>query len=88
MTTETVALLTVNTLKGMYQFTRLLFGVAAKPATPAIFQCFKDTTFSGRFDMCATLDDIVLRSAITEAHPSWLEVALGRHKNRPPKFEF
>lgn len=41
VTPEMVAVLTMNTLKGLYKIKRLPFGVTA---TPAIFQRFMETT--------------------------------------------
>ena len=66
---------TVNTHMGLYQYTRVLFGIA--PA-PALFQCNMDTILQGIPNTICYLDDILVTGTSTEAHLNNLTKVLKR----------
>ena len=67
-------LVTVNTYKGLYRYTRLPFGVAS---APAIFQKTMDTVLQGLPKVICYLDDILVTGS-TEEHLSNIEKVLQR----------
>ena len=71
-------LLTINTHKGLYQYTRLPFGVAS---APAIFQQAMDTILSGVPGMVCYIDNILVTGKDTEEHLSNLEEVFRRLAN-------
>ena len=56
---------TINTHKGLYQYTRLPFGIAS---APALFQKMMDTLLQGIPHMSCFLDDIIVTGANDEEH--------------------
>ena len=56
-------LLTVNTHRGLFQFTRLPFGVKR---APAIFQLIMDTMLTGVEGAAAYLDDIIVAGKLKQ----------------------
>ena len=63
---------TINTHKGLYQYTRLPFGIAS---APAVFQRTMDTILQGIDGVACYIDDIIMT---TEEHLEHLEEVL-RH---------
>ena len=57
--------LTVNTIKGLYQYNRLPFGVAS---APAIFQRSMDTLLQGLPGVSVYLDDVLVTGSSIEEH--------------------
>ena len=72
---ESRKLVTINTHKGLYRYTRLPFGIA--PA-PAIFQKTMDTILQGLPRVICYIDDILLTGSTDEEHYSNLEEVLKR----------
>ena len=72
---ESKAFLTINTQKGLYQYTRLAFGVAS---APALFQSAMDQILVGIPKVVCYLDDILVTGATDEEHLSNLEAVLKR----------
>ena len=66
---------TVNTHQGLYQYTRLPFGVAS---APAIFQRLMDTILQGVPGVICYIDDILVTGASEEDHLRNLEEVLRR----------
>ena len=69
---------TINTQKGLFQYTRLAFGVSS---APAIFQRIMDNLLQGIPQVCVYLDDILVTGKSTEEHLKNLEEVLSRLKN-------
>lgn len=69
---------TINTQKGLFQYTRLPFGVSS---APAIFQRTMDNLLQGIPQVCVYLDDILVTGKSTEEHLKNLEEVLSRLKN-------
>ena len=61
---------TINTHKGLYQYTRLPFGIAS---APAIFQKTMDTILQGIPHVCCYLDDILVTGKDDAEHLQVLE---------------
>ena len=55
----------INTQKGLFQYIRLPFGVAA---VPAIFQCTVELILRGLPHVCVYLDDILVTGESEAAH--------------------
>ena len=66
---------TINTLQGLYQYTRLPFGVAS---APAVFQRIMDTILQGIEGVACYIDDIIITGKSDEEHLSHLEEVLKR----------
>ena len=66
---------TVNTQKGLYQYTRLPFGVAS---APSIFQRTMDSLLQGIPKVCIYLDDILITGATEAEHLHNLQEVLNR----------
>jgi transposase InsO family protein len=58
-------LVTINTLKGLYRYTRLPFGVAS---SPAIWQKFIEQVINGLDHTCAIMDDVLVSGVDDEDH--------------------
>ena len=69
---------TINTQKGLFQYTRLPFGVSS---APAIFQRTMDNLLQGIPQVCVYLDDILVTGKSTEEHLKNLDEVLSRLKN-------
>ena len=69
---------TINTQKGLFQYTRLPFGVSS---APAIFQRTMDNLLQGIPQVCVYLDDILVTGKSTEEHFKNLEEVLSILKN-------
>ncbi|MDD9817031.1 MAG: reverse transcriptase domain-containing protein, partial [Gammaproteobacteria bacterium] len=68
-------LVTINTHKGLYQFTRLPFGIAS---APALFQRAMDTILQGIPHVLCYIDDILITGRTEEEHLHNLEEVLKR----------
>ena len=66
---------TINTTKGLFQYVRLPFGVAA---APAIFQRTMETVLQGIPNTCVYLDDILITGESDEQHLETLDKVLSR----------
>ena len=66
---------TINTQKGLYQYTRLPFGVAS---APSIFQRTMDNLLQGIPKVCIYLDDILITGATEAEHLHNLQEVLNR----------
>ena len=66
---------TVNTHQGLYQYTRLPFGVAS---APAIFQRLMDTILQGISGVICYLDDILITGTTEDDHLHTLGIVLER----------
>ena len=66
---------TINTHKGLYQYTRLPFGIAS---APAVFQRTMDTILQGIDGVACYIDDIIITGKTTEEHLEHLEEVLRR----------
>ena len=64
---------TINTHKGLYQYTCLPFGIAS---APTIFQRTMDTILQGLEGVAWYIDDIIITGKITEEHLKHLEEVL------------
>ncbi len=62
---------TINTHRGLYQFTRLPFGVAS---APALFQRVMDTVLQGSDKTICYIDDILVTGSSKEEHLQNVEV--------------
>ena len=66
---------TINTHRGLYQYTRLPFGVAS---APALFQKVMDTVLQGLDKVICYLDDILITGSSEEEHLQNVEKVLQR----------
>ena len=66
---------TINTHRGLYELTRLLFGVAS---APALFQRVMDTVLQGIDKTICYVDDILVTGSTAEEHLQNLESVLER----------
>ena len=66
---------TINTSKGLFQYTRLPFGVAS---APAIFQRIMETVLQGIPNVCVYLDDVLVTGPTDEEHLRTLDQVLSR----------
>ncbi len=57
--------LSINLLKGLYRYKKLLFGVT--PA-PVIFQQMMDTLFRGLYRVCVHIDDVLVMGQTKDDH--------------------
>ena len=69
---------TINTQKGLFQYTGLPFEVSS---APAIFQRIIDNLLQGIPQVCVYLDDILVTGKSTEGHLKNLEEVLSRLRN-------
>ena len=72
---ESAKLLTINTHQGLYQYTRLPFGVAS---VPALFQKAMDSILQGIPHCICYLDDILVTGRSDAEHSKNLETVLQR----------
>lgn len=75
MDEESQKFVTINTHKGLYQYTRLPFGIAS---APAVFQQIMDTILQGIDGVACYIDDIIITGRTTEEHLERLEEVLRR----------
>jgi hypothetical protein len=75
MDEESMKLLTINTHKGLYQFTRLPFGVAS---SPAIWQRTIDQILQGLECVQCILDDMIVTGKTEQEHLKNLDNVLSR----------
>ena len=68
-------LVTINTHRGLYQYTRLPFRVSS---APAVFQKVMDTVLQGLLQVICYLDDILVCGGTDEEHHQNLEAVLQR----------
>ena len=68
---------TINTHRGLYQYTRLPFGIAS---APAIFQKLMDSVLQGMSRTVCYIDDILITGDSEDEHLKNLELVLGRLK--------
>ena len=72
---ESRKFVTVNTHKGLYQYTRLPFGIAS---APAVFQRTMDTILQGAEGVACYIDDIIVTGRTPAEHVEHLEEVLKR----------
>ena len=70
---DTKKLTTINTHKGLFQYTRLPFGVAS---APALFQRTMDSILQGLPHVCVYIDDILITGPTDEDHLKTLDEVL------------
>ena len=70
MDEEFSKLLTINTLKGLFKFNRLPFGLKV---APNLFQYIMDTMLAGLEFVVAYLDDILIKSENYEKHKKYIK---------------
>ena len=75
LTDDSKVYTTINTHKGLYQYTRLPFGVAS---APSIFQRTMENILQGLPHVCVYIDDILVTGANDEEHLQNLEAVLDR----------
>ena len=75
MDEESMKLLMINTYKGLYQFTRLPFGVAS---SPAIWQRTIDQILQGLEGVQCILDDMIVTGKTEQEHLKNLDNVLSR----------
>ena len=68
-------LITINIHRGLFQYTRLPFGIAS---APAIFQRAMETVLQGLPGVCVYLDDILVTGASEKEHLEHLKLVLQR----------
>ena len=66
---------TINTHKGLYRYTRLLYGIAS---APAMFQKTMDTILQGIPQVCCYIDDILVTGKDDAEHLEHLQQVLER----------
>lgn len=74
---ESRKMCTINTHRGLYQYTRLPFGIAS---APAIFQKLMDSVLQGMSRTVCYIDDILVTGGSEEEHLRNLELVLERLK--------
>ena len=62
---ESNKFMVINTHKGLYQYTRMPFGISS---APAIFQHVMDTILQGLPNVLYYLDDILITGATDQEH--------------------
>ena len=72
---ESKKFMVINTHKGLYQYTRMPFGISS---APAIFQRVMDTILLGLSNVLCYLDDILITGATDQEHICNLEEVLKR----------
>ena len=81
---ESQNLVTINTHRGLFRYTRLPFGISS---SPAIWQKFIDQVLAGLDFTCGIMDDVLVTGRDEEEHVRILEEVFKRFKNfasRPP----
>ena len=68
---------TINTLKGLYRYTRLPFGIAS---SPAIWQRFMEQALGGLTGICVMQDDVLVTGASDDEHLKNLEKVFERFR--------
>ena len=81
---ESRELVTINTHRGLYQYTRLPFGVAS---APALFQRTMDTILQGVPGVVCYIDDILVTGETDSEHLRNLELVLLRLKKHGVKLK-
>ena len=71
--TESKKFTTINTSKGLFQYTRLPFGISS---APSIFQRVMDGVLSGLDGVAAYIDDIVVTGKTEQEHLQNLDKVL------------
>eukprot|EP00106_Octopus_bimaculoides_P016627 XP_014784069.1 PREDICTED: uncharacterized protein K02A2.6-like [Octopus bimaculoides] len=74
---ECLKLLTINTHKGLYKFSRLPFGIKV---APSIFQQVMDTILADTDFAIAYLDDILIKSEFRDQHDKHVKKVFERLK--------
>lgn len=69
---------TISTSKGLFQYTRLIYGLAS---APAIFQRIMDTLLTGLDGVVVFLDDILISASTRKLHVQRLENVLSILRN-------
>ena len=72
---ESKSLTIINTHKGLYQWTRLPYGV---PSNPTIFQGIPDKILQGLHQVVWYLDDILITEETEEQHLANVEEVLSQ----------
>ena len=67
--------LVINTQKGLYEYTRMPFGITS---APAIFQRTMDNLLQGLNNVVVYIDDILITGKSNEEHLSTLDKVLSR----------
>ena len=70
-----LAIVTINTHKGLFRYNRLPFGIAS---APSIFQWSMETVLQGLPNVCVYLDDILISGTNVADHLKNLEAVLSR----------
>ena len=76
---ESAKLIMINTHQGLYEYTRLPFGVAS---APAIFQKAMDEILQGVPHCICCLDDILITGRTDQEHLQNLETVLSRFQQK------
>ncbi|CAK1585215.1 unnamed protein product [Parnassius mnemosyne] len=81
---ESQELTTINTTRGLYKYTRLVYGLAN---APAIFQRTLETLLAGIEGVSCWLDDVCITAPNKQLHLSRLREVLGRLKDAGLKLQ-
>ena len=87
---ESQNLVTINTQKGLFRYTRLPYGISS---SPAIWQRFIDQVLAGVKYTCGIMDDVLVTGRNDKEHLQTLEEVFTRFKKyglrvKPEKCEF
>ena len=72
---ESQKLCTINTHKGLFQYTRLSFGISS---SPAIWQRFIEQVLAGLDGTCVIMDDLLVGGSNDDEHLENLEAVLSQ----------
>ena len=72
---ESQRLVTINTHRGLFAYTRLPFGISS---SPAIWQRFIEQVLAGLDGVCAIMDDVLVTGANDEEHMQNLDKLFAR----------